>query len=44
MITRANAYWLDFFLKRDCNVLVWNYRGYGESEQRLITPNLTPDQ
>lgn len=32
MITQANAYWLDFFLKRDCNVLVWNYRGYGESE------------
>ncbi len=32
MILAANAYWLDFFLKRDCNVLVWNYRGYGESE------------
>ena len=32
MITQANAYWLDFFLKRDCNVFIWNYRGYGGSE------------
>jgi hypothetical protein len=32
MVTSANAYWLDFFLRRDCNVLIWNYRGYGESE------------
>jgi len=44
MITAANAYWLDFFLKRDCNVFVWNYRGYGESEQSLFSPNMTPDQ
>ena len=44
MITSANAYWLDFFLRRDCNVLIWNYRGYGESEQSLLSPNLTPDQ
>lgn len=32
MITSPNAYWLNFFLKRDINVLCWNYRGYGESE------------
>lgn len=44
MITQANAYWLDFFLKRDCNVLIYNYRGYGSSEQYLWTPNLSPDQ
>ena len=31
MVTSANAYWLDFFLRRDCNVFIWNYRGYGES-------------
>jgi hypothetical protein len=31
MITSANAYWLDFFLRRECNVLLWNYRGYGET-------------
>lgn len=43
MITQANAYWLDFFLRRDCNVLIWNYRGYGETEQEMLAPNLTPD-
>ena len=32
MVTSPNAYWLNFFLKRDINVLCWNYRGYGESE------------
>ena len=31
MVTAPNAYWLNFFLKRDCNVVCWNYRGYGES-------------
>ena len=31
MVTSPNAYWLNFFLKRDINVLCWNYRGYGES-------------
>jgi len=32
MVAGANAYWLNFFLKRDINVIIWNYRGYGESE------------
>ena len=32
MVTAANAYWLDFFLRREVNVLIWNYRGYGLSE------------
>ena len=31
MVTSANSYWLDFFLRRDCNVLIWNYRGYGRT-------------
>lgn len=44
MITSANAYWLDFFLRRDCNVIIWNYRGYGETEQSIFSPNLTPVQ
>lgn len=43
MVTSANAYWLDFFLRRDSNVLIWNYRGYGESQQSIFSPNLTPD-
>ena len=33
MVNAANAYWLNFFLKRDCNVICWNYRGYGESKK-----------
>lgn len=44
MVTSANAYWLDFFLRRDCNVLIWNYRGYGESEQSMFSANLTPEE
>ena len=31
MIIAPNAYWLNFFLKREINVIAWNYRGYGES-------------
>lgn len=31
MVISPNAYWLNFFLKRDINVLCWNYRGYGDS-------------
>tara|TARA_B110000285_G_C15126603_1_gene620613 strand:+ start:2254 stop:2682 length:429 start_codon:yes stop_codon:yes gene_type:complete len=41
MVTSSNAYWLDFFLRRECNVLIWNYRGYGDSEQSIFSPNYT---
>jgi len=44
MVTSANAYWLDFFLRRDSNVLIWNCRGYGDSEQTILSPNLDPGQ
>lgn len=44
MVTSANAYWLDFFLRRDANVLIWNCRGYGESEQSIFSPNYDPGQ
>ena len=36
MVTSPNAYWLNFFLKRDINVVCWNYRGYGDSSQGLF--------
>ena len=36
MVTSPNAYWLNFFLKRDINVLCWNYRGYGESTRGTL--------
>ena len=44
MVTSPNAYWLNFFLKRDINVVCWNYRGYGESEistLECVTPHKT---
>mmetsp|Transcript_18098 Transcript_18098/g.30899 ORF Transcript_18098/g.30899 Transcript_18098/m.30899 type:complete len:412 (+) Transcript_18098:1124-2359(+) len=44
MVTSASAYWLDFFLRRDANVFVWNYRGYGESQQSMFSPNYDPNQ
>lgn len=44
MVTPSNAYWLDFFLRRDCNVLIWNCRGYGQSQQSKLTPNQDPNQ
>ena len=36
MVTSPNAYWLNFFLKRDINVLCWNYRGYGDSTRGFM--------
>lgn len=36
MITSPNAYWLHFFLRREINVICWNYRGYGESTQSFF--------
>lgn len=44
MVTSSNAYWLDFFLRRDSNVIIWNYRGYGYSQQSIFSPNLTPNE
>jgi hypothetical protein len=44
MIHSSNAYWLEFFLRRDANVFVWNYRGYGRSQQSLFQPNYDPRQ
>jgi pimeloyl-ACP methyl ester carboxylesterase len=37
MVNANNAYWLNFFLKRDINVMCWNYRGYGESDKGWFT-------
>lgn len=32
MVSSPNAYWLTFFLKREVNVMCWNYRAYGKSK------------
>ncbi len=37
MVTSPTAYWLSFFLKRECNVLCWNYRMYGKSQSSCCT-------
>lgn len=36
MVTSPNAYWLNFFTKRDINVMCWNYRGYGLSNTKYF--------
>ncbi len=36
MVVAQNAYWLNFFLKREINVVCWNYRGYGESSIGML--------
>jgi pimeloyl-ACP methyl ester carboxylesterase len=37
MINSPNSYWLTFFLKRDINVMCWNYRRYGKSRSTCCT-------
>ena len=32
MVSSPNAYWLTFFLRREINVMCWNYRSYGNSK------------
>jgi pimeloyl-ACP methyl ester carboxylesterase len=32
MVSSPNAYWLTFFLRREINVMCWNYRSYGKSK------------
>lgn len=36
MVTSPNSYWLSFFLKRGINVMCWNYRDYGLSQNRFF--------
>lgn len=37
MVTSPNSYWLSFFLKRQINVMCWNYRNYGKSGGGLFS-------
>lgn len=32
MVSSPNTYWLTFFMKREVNVMCWNYRSYGKSK------------
>jgi pimeloyl-ACP methyl ester carboxylesterase len=36
MVTSPNSYWLSFFLKRGINVMCWNYRDYGLSQNKVF--------
>lgn len=33
MVSSPNSYWLTFFLRREINVMCWNYRSYGKSKK-----------
>ncbi len=32
MVSSPNTYWLTFFLRREINVMCWNYRSYALSK------------
>jgi len=32
MVNQPHAFYLRFFLNKGCNVLIWNYRGYGRTK------------
>lgn len=43
MINYPHAYYLKYFLNKQINVLVWNYRGYGRTKGRPDPENLCRD-
>lgn len=43
MVNQPHAYYLRFFLNKDINVLVWNYRGYGRSKGKPNPNNIKKD-
>jgi hypothetical protein len=43
MVNQPHAYYLRFFLNKNINVMVWNYRGYGQSKGRPDPTNIRKD-
>jgi pimeloyl-ACP methyl ester carboxylesterase len=43
MVNSPNAFWLNFFLKQKCNVMAWNYRGYGNTKGTPSPYNIKTD-
>ena len=43
MVNQPHAYYLRFFLNKNINVLVWNYRGYGLSTGTPTPSNIRQD-
>ena len=43
MINYPHAYYMKYFLNKQINVLVWNYRGYGRTKGRPSPDNICQD-
>ena len=43
MINYPHAFYLKYFLNKKCNVLVWNYRGYGRTKGKVTPQNIQTD-
>lgn len=42
-VFHKNPFWLNFYLNKNCDVCIWNYRGYGLSTGRATLNNVTSD-
>jgi len=43
MVNQPHNYWLKFFMNNGCNVVVWNYRGYGACSGTPSPSNIRAD-
>jgi alpha/beta superfamily hydrolase len=43
MVNQPHAYYLRYFLNKNINVMVWNYRGYGLSKGNPDPVNIRKD-
>jgi hypothetical protein len=43
MINYPHAFYLKYFLNKNINVVVWNYRGYGRTDGNTTTDSLYYD-
>jgi hypothetical protein len=43
MVNQPHAYYLRYFLNKNINVMVWNYRGYGLSKGNPDPVNIRED-
>jgi len=43
MVNMPHNYWLKYFMNQGCNVVVWNYRGYGNAKGSPTPSNVKSD-
>jgi uncharacterized protein len=43
MVNMPHNFWLKFFMGHGCNVIIWNYRGYGNAKGTPSPKNLQSD-